>query len=76
MGDQLDRGDQELEVLFWLERVQREAARAGAWELYAFEFQGQGGAGHRGLTPVQGWADGRREKGSGLESLGAFGRRT
>ena len=29
MGDQLDRGDQEVELLFWLERVQREAARAG-----------------------------------------------
>ncbi len=29
VGDQLDRGDQELEVLFWLERVQREAERAG-----------------------------------------------
>ncbi|GAB4813892.1 hypothetical protein N2152v2_000938 [Parachlorella kessleri] len=29
VGDQLDRGDEELEVLFWLERVQQEAARAG-----------------------------------------------
>jgi hypothetical protein len=29
VGDQLDRGDHELEILYFLERLQREAARAG-----------------------------------------------
>ncbi len=29
MGDQLDRGDQEVPILYFLERLQREAARAG-----------------------------------------------
>jgi hypothetical protein len=29
VGDQLDRGDSELQILYWLERLQREAARAG-----------------------------------------------
>lgn len=29
MGDQLDRGDNELQILYFLERLQREAARAG-----------------------------------------------
>jgi hypothetical protein len=29
VGDVLDRGDQELEIFFWLERLQREAAAAG-----------------------------------------------
>ena len=29
VGDQLDRGDNELQILYFLERLQREAARAG-----------------------------------------------
>lgn len=29
VGDQLDRGDQEVEILYFLERLQREAAAAG-----------------------------------------------
>lgn len=29
MGDLLDRGDHELALLFWLERLQRQAAAAG-----------------------------------------------
>lgn len=29
VGDILDRGDHELQILFWLERLQQEAARAG-----------------------------------------------
>ena len=29
MGDQLDRGDEEVEILYWLERLQREASKAG-----------------------------------------------
>ena len=29
MGDQLDRGNDEIEILYWLERLEREAAAAG-----------------------------------------------
>lgn len=29
MGDQLDRGNQEIEILYFLERLEREAAAAG-----------------------------------------------
>ena len=29
VGDQLDRGDEEVEILYWLERLQREASKAG-----------------------------------------------
>ena len=31
VGDQLDRGDNELQILYWLERLQREAARVSAF---------------------------------------------
>ena len=33
VGDQLDRGDNELEILYWLERLQKEAGQAGASQL-------------------------------------------
>lgn len=29
MGDLLDRGDQEIPLLYWVERLQRQAAAAG-----------------------------------------------
>ena len=29
VGDQLDRGNQEIEILYFLERLEREAAAAG-----------------------------------------------